>query len=450
MAEILDASKAIKTARMRLRISDPAVRSCRANAEILARSLENCQLNSVVQRFSIEREESLGELGIDDAAMRNDDLLIAYTQSICEHPNMWKGKTPAHTVMRLVLNRRLLTRRGMRPVDVVRAIRNVYGRAYHIVGSPECSIEWVIRIRAMNEDDPETVAKLYAGMLSGTHLGGLPSIELAELIEVPVVIADSDGGLHNEEEIFIETAGSDMEKLVTIKGINWADSYSNDVMNVFANLGIAAARNVIFRELKGVISDDGNKVNDRHINMVAIAMTSQGVVMPMSRHGINRVAPVGPLLRCSFEEAADIITEAAAFAESDTFRGISQSIMAGQIAEMGTGCSEALTPHVSSGVLNNNNANNRKNVVVRSRFRGTPCGKYIPSSTRGLVDPPYQNTADNNPDPGSSGECGGVKSQFNLPYPIDGVSTPGGVDVQEVGGCRDLAMAALAKEIFTP
>ena len=58
--------------------------------------------------------------------------------------------------------------------------------------------------------------------------------------------------------------------------------------------------------------------------------------MAITRHGINRVE-TGPLMRCSFEETADILLEAATFAETDNLKGVTENIMLGQLAPLGTG-----------------------------------------------------------------------------------------------------------------
>ena len=58
--------------------------------------------------------------------------------------------------------------------------------------------------------------------------------------------------------------------------------------------------------------------------------------MPLSRHGINRM-DTGPLLRCSFEETPDILCDAACFGEIDNGKGVSQNIMTGKLAGIGTG-----------------------------------------------------------------------------------------------------------------
>jgi DNA-directed RNA polymerase II subunit RPB1 len=62
----------------------------------------------------------------------------------------------------------------------------------------------------------------------------------------------------------------------------------------------------------------------------------------MTRHGINRVADVGPLTKCSFEETVEVLTEAAAFSEFDALKGVSDNIMLGQHVPAGTGIVELL------------------------------------------------------------------------------------------------------------
>lgn len=59
--------------------------------------------------------------------------------------------------------------------------------------------------------------------------------------------------------------------------------------------------------------------------------------MAITRHGINRVE-TGCLMRCSFEETADILLEAATFSELDPLKGVSENILLGQLPPLGTGC----------------------------------------------------------------------------------------------------------------
>ncbi len=118
--------------------------------------------------------------------------------------------------------------------------------------------------------------------------------------------------------------------------VNWYETTSNDVNEIHACLGLEAAVNVLFNELVNTISYDGTYVDPRHMLMIVNTMTRNGFVMPLSRHGINRL-DTGPLLRCSFEETPDILCDAACFGENDNGKGVSQSVMTGKLPEIGSG-----------------------------------------------------------------------------------------------------------------
>ncbi|KAF6156423.1 hypothetical protein GIB67_009081 [Kingdonia uniflora] len=74
-------------------------------------------------------------------------------------------------------------------------------------------------------------------------------------------------------------------------------------------------------------------------------MTYRGHLMAITRHGINR-NDTGPMMRCSFEET-DILLDAAVYAETDRLRGVTENIMLGQLAPVGTGdCSLYLNDQI--------------------------------------------------------------------------------------------------------
>ena len=106
-------------------------------------------------------------------------------------------------------------------------------------------------------------------------------------------------------------------------------------------LGIEAVRKAIETEMNNVISFDGSYVNYRHLALLCEVMTTKGHLMAITRHGINR-QETGALARCSFEETVDILMEAAAHAEADPMRGVSENIMLGQLAKVGTGSFDLL------------------------------------------------------------------------------------------------------------
>lgn len=106
-------------------------------------------------------------------------------------------------------------------------------------------------------------------------------------------------------------------------------------------LGIEAVRKSVEKEMNMVLQFYGLYVNYRHLALLCDVMTAKGHLMAITRHGINR-QDTGPLMRCSFEETVDVLMDAAAHAELDPMRGVSENIIMGQLPRMGTGCFDLL------------------------------------------------------------------------------------------------------------
>lgn len=88
--------------------------------------------------------------------------------------------------------------------------------------------------------------------------------------------------------------------------------------------------------MNAVLQFYGLYVNYRHLALLCDVMTAKGHLMAITRHGINR-QDTGALMRCSFEETVDVLMDAASHAENDPMRGVSENIIMGQLAKMGTG-----------------------------------------------------------------------------------------------------------------
>ena len=81
------------------------------------------------------------------------------------------------------------------------------------------------------------------------------------------------------------------------------------------------------------------------MEQVAEAMTRDGELKPISRHGMNRPgSSVGPLVRCSFEETSDVLADAALYGESDDASGITSAVMNGERANCGSGSFDIIMP----------------------------------------------------------------------------------------------------------
>lgn len=376
VAEIIDASRNIKTATMILRIQDESIKVDQQRAEVYARSLEHCPLARLVSMYEVEK--------CPDATLSKDhpeDTILIISKLLCDTGGTEENEiVRANNTLRLVLNRRLLRRRGLIPSQVLSAILDQHPDTVEGVASSEASIDWIIRLRATGVTLNADAARVYSQLMETTVVGGRVEIELAEMIKSPIIKERDDGKLEVEDELAIETAGSALGVVAWEPELDWASCTSNDVIDVYNTLGIAAARIVIFHELRDLVAGDSSKVNDRHVMMVATSMTHYGTVMPMSRHGINRIAETGPLLRCSFEETSEVLTDAGIYGESDHMRGISQSIMTGRTAYIGTGCCEALRSKNDNDTRHSTSKNTNishfgmlyphQHRLAKSRFRG--------------------------------------------------------------------------------
>lgn len=135
---------------------------------------------------------------------------------------------------------------------------------------------------------------------------------------------------------YIETMGIDLDNVLTNEGVDPYGTSCNDVITAYNVLGIEAARAVLLNEITKVIEFDGSYVDYRHISMLIDTMTYKGNLMAITRHGINRTE-TGVLMRCSFEETVNIITDAATYAEYDAMKGVTEHIIMGKTAKVGTG-----------------------------------------------------------------------------------------------------------------
>ena len=100
--------------------------------------------------------------------------------------------------------------------------------------------------------------------------------------------------------------------------------------------GVEAARTCLIESLNHVFADQGVFLNYCHFSLLIDYMTHQGILIAMTRHGINKLE-TDVLSRASFEDTVPILVNAAVFGEKDTLRSVSSSIMVGKVPKVGTG-----------------------------------------------------------------------------------------------------------------
>lgn len=138
-------------------------------------------------------------------------------------------------------------------------------------------------------------------------------------------------------EYVIQTEGTNLAKVLKVEGVDPARTTTNDIHEIFAVLGIEAARNAIIAELRQTLEKAGvNDVDTRHLMLVADTMTSDGTVRAIGRYGLS--GQKGSVLaRASFETPLKHLLGAAVHGERDELTSVVENVMVGQPVKVGTG-----------------------------------------------------------------------------------------------------------------
>lgn len=330
LKELLDQSKTIKTPSNCIRFRGPLSRDA-AFATYFASTLPLTRLSDIVQSCEfIFDPNPHATVVASDAAMVELNERVGFP--VDEHASRF--------VVRLILDQNTMKLRRVTPPAVRTLLRNRLGRRAQVVSSETNEVEWVIRIRfcevrRMMEDfddsrerEGQLCHRVVSVMLDTIAVSGHINIAAATVGKL-----DSEDG---DVEYVVDTQGCNLVDLSAAPCVDWYRTTSNDINEVHATLGLEAAVGVLYSELTTTISFDGTYVDPRHIMMIVNTMCRGGYIMPLSRHGINRM-DTGPLLRCSFEETPDILCDAACFGELDNGHGVSQNIMTGKLPNIGSG-----------------------------------------------------------------------------------------------------------------
>lgn len=134
----------------------------------------------------------------------------------------------------------------------------------------------------------------------------------------------------------IITDGTNLEEALRMRGVDHTKTISNNIHEIARVLGIEAARNAIINEMKEVLEQSGLDVDVRHLMLVADLMTWTGRVRQIGRLGV-----VGDkesvFARAAFEITTKNLFEAAARGEVEEFKGVTETVIAGLVAPVGTG-----------------------------------------------------------------------------------------------------------------
>ena len=219
------------------------------------------------------------------------------------------------TNIKLDLNENRLSERGCTAEDVENALSS--NKKFKIDRHDN-----VLLLVIAEESDVPTVIALRNKVLN-TIVKGVQDIERVTLIQ-------------KDNEWVIQTTGSNISKLLEVKGIDRCNVRTNNVSEIGATLGIEAARNALIYELNTTLADQGLEVDIRYIMLVADLMCSRGYMQQIGRHGVAGTKD-SILARAAFEITVPTIAHAALGGSIETLKGVTENVIVGNNIPIGSG-----------------------------------------------------------------------------------------------------------------
>lgn len=139
-----------------------------------------------------------------------------------------------------------------------------------------------------------------------------------------------------DNEYVIITSGSNLVEVLSMEEVNTEKTYSNDIYEIQAVLGIEAARQAIINEVFKVIESQGLNVDIRHVMLVSDTMCGSGELRGITRYGVVS-GKSSVLARASFETPIKHIINAAMVGEKDPLNSVIENVMVNQPVPVGTG-----------------------------------------------------------------------------------------------------------------
>ncbi|OQV11983.1 DNA-directed RNA polymerase II subunit RPB1 [Hypsibius exemplaris] len=350
LKELINVSKNPKTPSLAVYLLGAAARDAEKAKEVLCR-LEHTTLRKVAANTAIYYDPDPQNTVIPE----DQEFVNVYY----EMPDFDTSRI-SPWLLRIVMDRKRMTDKKLTMENIAQRIQAGFGDDLLCIFNDDNAENLVMRIRIMatpgedknvdeemreqadKMDDDMFLRCIEANLLSEMSLQGIEAIgkvymHLPTVDNKKKMIITDEGEFKAISEWILETDGTSLMRVLADKDVDPVRTVSNDICEVFEVLGIEAVRKSLEKEINYVISFDSSYVNYRHLSLLCDVMTARGHLMAITRHGINR-QEVGPLMKCSFEETVDVLMEAAAHGECDYLKGVSENIMLGQLARIGTGC----------------------------------------------------------------------------------------------------------------
>jgi DNA-directed RNA polymerase II subunit RPB1 len=247
-------------------------------------------------------------------------------------------------ILRLELNREKMFSKNITMDDIAFVLNQKFDTEVSTVYSDYNATRLVFRLR-LNADDADPLNSLNQlkmlqnKILMGTIVRGVPGLRSVTFNKTSDQYELQNGKYEAVDQFVLDTDGSNMLDVMCHPDVDPSRITSNNVHDIFENLGIEATRAILFKEISTLFEE--TYVNYRHLCLLCDVMAARGRLMSVDRYGINK-NNIGPLAKASFEQTEDIMLRAALYGELDPITGVSANIMTGQPIRGGTSFSQIL------------------------------------------------------------------------------------------------------------
>ena len=339
--EIIDCAKRLKTPSMDIYLAPP-VEGSLGIAKKLTRQLTEYRLSDFVMAYDILYEPIVNETDIpgDRNAVRAYYDVSGLPKDFCLY------------VSRIVIDKQKLIKKYLCIDQICNAVRYHVKEKGEVMSTTYADDEWVVRVRLCKmssfskinnsgvENDSLEIHHAIAhefcdGIIDDVRISGLAGVE-AYVAGYTGICLETNEPLSNK--YMVETSGSHLRKILSSGNlIDSTRTVSNDVNEILKCLGVEAAQTVIFKETLDVLCDGGDSMAPHHLWLLSMKMTFTGEAQPVTRHGMIKTGQT-TIVKASFERTVDTFIDAAVHGVRDECRGVTESIVTGRLAPVGTGC----------------------------------------------------------------------------------------------------------------
>ncbi|ARF09013.1 DNA-directed RNA polymerase subunit alpha [Catovirus CTV1] len=353
--ELLSLAKKIKTPQMIIYLTKEYMAS-REMANKISSYIKYTTLGHIIKKISVYYDPDPNS---KDSYMQKDNVKNIYLTNKTSKHSCQADISGLPWLMRIELDREKMLEKEVTLLDIKSKFCNSWEKRYADMKNMKKEEKYVLEKISqlavisntdndrspmlhfrfeMSDYDMMIINQFIEHIIDKFKLKGIPSIaDIATTQEERVLYFDGPNhDVEKKTQFAIYTVGINLTDIRYIAGIDPYRTICNDVITMYENFGIEAARATLAREIAYAYERAGSGVNYHHLSVLVDLMTSNGYLTSIDRHGMNK-SDVDPFSRASFEKTVDQLVTAAVFGEVDHMKGVSSRIMAGLVIKGGTG-----------------------------------------------------------------------------------------------------------------